>query len=246
MNYIIDNDYYLIDANGKHTQWGVWNPTFLNDDPLWYDERGVNSMQILSWILSAYSIEPDQKFLDAFHYLVDNYDYDTNVINAKITQPSDINYSDDELTFLPYFTYLFSKSSRLSHEVKLSMKRTWHFEFIQTMRSALWNIIYGTTGVEEFGLKEAVWCLRTYPISQINWPVNNDQRTDFFWNPETGRTGNQEGLKIFPYDELNLYRWNTDPFDSQSGLEGGDGHSETDPSAWLLPYWMARYYGYIV
>ena len=32
--------------------------------------------------------------------------YETNVINLKIETPIDDNYSDDELTFLPYFTFL--------------------------------------------------------------------------------------------------------------------------------------------
>ena len=37
-------------------------------------------------------------------------------------------------------------------------------------------------------------------------------------------------------------RWNGDPHD----LDGGSGMSEDDPSDWLLPYWLARYYGLIV
>ena len=32
--------------------------------------------------------------------------YEINVINAKIETTLDDNYSDDELTFLPYYTYL--------------------------------------------------------------------------------------------------------------------------------------------
>ena len=38
--------------------------------------------------------------------------YGLNLINQKITFPRDDNYSDDELAFLPYFTYFFS--SRVS------------------------------------------------------------------------------------------------------------------------------------
>ena len=37
-------------------------------------------------------------------------------------------------------------------------------------------------------------------------------------------------------------RWNGDPHD----MGGGSGWSEDDPGDWLLPYWMARYYGLIV
>ena len=31
--------------------------------------------------------------------------YGLNMINQKITFPRDINFSDDELSFLPYFVY---------------------------------------------------------------------------------------------------------------------------------------------
>lgn len=33
----------------------------------------------------------------------------------------------------------------------------------------------------------------------------------------------------------------SDPYD----LVDGSGYDECDPSAWLLPYWMARYYKFI-
>ena len=34
--------------------------------------------------------------------------YGLNLVNQKITFPLDDNYSDDELAFLPYFTYFFT------------------------------------------------------------------------------------------------------------------------------------------
>ena len=49
-------------------------------------------------------------FINAYYYLVDNYGYNVNIINQKITQPSDDNFSDDELAFLPYFLYIFTVS----------------------------------------------------------------------------------------------------------------------------------------
>ena len=55
-HYIQQNNWLMIDYDGNRTQWGVWNPSYLNDDPAWYSERGVNSMQILSWLLSAYRV----------------------------------------------------------------------------------------------------------------------------------------------------------------------------------------------
>ena len=45
-----------------------------------------------------------------------------------------------------------------------------------------------------------------------------------------------------PASERRQYRWNADPYDV---TDGGDGLSEGDPGAWLLPYWMARHHGII-
>ena len=39
LTYIVENNFYLIDINGKPTQWGIWNPEQLNLDPYFSDER---------------------------------------------------------------------------------------------------------------------------------------------------------------------------------------------------------------
>ena len=45
-----------------------------------------------------------------------------------------------------------------------------------------------------------------------------------------------------PANERCQYRWNANPYLIQ---DCGSGMSESDPGAWLLPYWMARYYDLI-
>ena len=37
--YIVENDFYLIDYNGQPTEWGKWNPAYLDLDFDWADER---------------------------------------------------------------------------------------------------------------------------------------------------------------------------------------------------------------
>jgi hypothetical protein len=41
--------------------------------------------------------------------------------------------------------------------------------------------------------------------------------------------------------ERDAGRWNSDFFD----VDGGSGFTEVDPGAWLLPYWLGRYTGFI-
>jgi len=90
-------------------------------------------------------------------------------------------------------------------------------------------------------MNDVLWCLQTWPLSQIDWPTYNENRTDIFINPDISRSNQRVGLRVFPYDEISMFRWNSNPFD----LNGGSGFGEFDPSAWLLPYWMARYYSFI-
>jgi hypothetical protein len=63
----LKNNFLLIDITGKPTTWGRWSPEYVNDDPLWYDEQGLNSLQILSWLLSAYRITGDDMFITAYN-----------------------------------------------------------------------------------------------------------------------------------------------------------------------------------
>jgi hypothetical protein len=63
--------------------------------------------------------------MDAFNQLCDEYGYNINIINQKITQPSDDNFSDDELAFLPYFTYIWAQQPEMQQEFMLSIDRAW-------------------------------------------------------------------------------------------------------------------------
>lgn len=239
-SYIVTNDYYLIDVTGKPTTWGVWNPTYLNDNKDWFDERGLNAMQITSWLLSAYRITNNQTYLDSFHDLVDNYGYGYNIVNQKITDPPDYNYSDDELAFLPYFTYIWTNSTELKEFFDLSITRAWNLA--RKEKSSLWNVIFGAAGLsDDFAMRDAVETLQQWPLSQINWPVQNSQRLDVFLDANLSRQNTNQSLNLLPYDERSMFRWNGSPFD----LDQGSGTTEYDPSAWLLPYWAARYYNFL-
>jgi hypothetical protein len=54
IDYIIDGGFVLKDLDGAHTKWGVWSPEILNKDPDWAPERGINFVEILSYLKLAY------------------------------------------------------------------------------------------------------------------------------------------------------------------------------------------------
>ena len=258
VDYILANNYTLIDPiTGKETSWGQWQPARLNNDPDWYDDRGPNSNQIVTYLTHAYRITSDPKYLKAFNDLVGNHGYDVNLVNLKITQPSDINYSDDELTYLPYLSFLMAEkmagtnqSNPLFEQAKqsvwLSITRTqW---YVAKGRSSLWNAIF-TAFAQKFSpnninqqfVEDAKWCLKTWPISLVHWPVNNANRLDILADPHRTRNGLEDLLTetLLPFDENPLLMWNANPFRTQ----GGSGHQEMDPGPWLFPYWVGVYFG---
>eukprot|EP00043_Microstomoeca_roanoka_P019783 m.229726 g.229726 ORF g.229726 m.229726 type:complete len:770 (-) comp17056_c4_seq1:240-2549(-) len=250
---IIRHGYLLIDVTGNHTEWGVWAPDYLNQDRSWSDERGLNAMQILAYVaaLTAYSPNPDLQQLgkNAYAELTNmTNQYHKNMVNLKIESPDDNNYSDDELTFLPYYTF-FGAVERASFfdspELHLSFERTW--SAVRQLRSAAWISMYiarGGQNYDDFDLDSLLWNLRTWPLELIDWPVKNSDRRDIFIDSEEDRSGQQGGdsLRVLPANERPQLRWNSNPHD----LDGGSGFSEGDPGAWLWPYWIARYHGIII
>ena len=81
MKYVLDNDFCVVDVDGRCTFWAQWAPAELNDDPVWYEERGVNSIMILGFLMAAFSVTGDKAFATAVCDLVQNHNYDVNMIN---------------------------------------------------------------------------------------------------------------------------------------------------------------------
>jgi hypothetical protein len=106
---ILRDDLYLIDpSTGEPTKWGFWNPVLVNEDPEHYSERGTNSVEMLSFLASAYSVTHDAKYKDKFWELALDYDYLYSAINGKVDNPMEDNHSDNELFFQAYHILLYS------------------------------------------------------------------------------------------------------------------------------------------
>lgn len=112
--------------------------------------------------------------------------------NLKIESPDDTNYSDDELTFLPFYTMFrhAAPGSPVYEAARIAIERTW--KFVRPFRSALWNSIYIASGGQNFNdddVESIGWNLRTWPLDLIDWPVQNSQRRDITFDINTNRDG---------------------------------------------------------
>lgn len=254
--YIVENGFVLVDVTGEPTTWGIWAPEYLNGNRTWYSERGLNSMQMLTWLLSAYRLTADDYYLDAYTLLVGDYGYAENVINQKITDPADVNFSDDELAFLPYLLYFYTMGkglpsgspNYLSEEMTLSVVRAWNM--LNQEHPDLWNFIYSMNpfisisglGNDPFKLKDSIQTLQEWPLSQITWPLSNQFRRDMLYQRQLSRSATVQSNKLMSYAENSVLEWNANPYEINAS---GSGTSENAAFPWLLPYWLGRYLGQI-
>jgi len=153
------------------------------------------------------------------------HQYDVNLLNLKITQPSDINYSDDNLTYLPYFTYIWAAIQSGTHQLgsyfDIGLVRT--MNIVRNVKSATWSVIFqaylnhvapGSVKHSQdwtFVMRDYFWQLQTWPLEQIDWPVFNDDRLDAVFDTSSLNRFNQSDFSsLFPYDEILYLNFNAE------------------------------------
>ncbi len=258
-DYIVKNDYYLLDVDGQPTTYGVWNffqpwSRRLN----WWD-RGLNSLEILSHLKAAYHITGDEKYQKAYLDLAINHHYAAFTLNQKINVPGFINHSDDELAFLSYYPLLkYEQDPKLLADYRKSLERSWRIE--QPERNPLFDFIYGAVmpAGADFDLAGAIFTLERISLDLVRWNHWNSQRSDLKIKSSLGRFREKESVVPLPPEERAVMKWNGNPYalDTESrgwkpteamdnaGIYAG-GLSEEAGTFWLLPYWMGKYYGFI-
>ena len=238
MDHILDHGYNLIDLNGKPTTWGWWSPEKLLAQP---DERALNSLQLLSFLKVTAHLTGRQRYQTEYLKVARDLNY-TNWITRVNDFRQELNYSDEELAMLPFYTvFRYETDPELLGAYGRAVDEWW--KNIQREANPLWTFIYltGRPGAPA-DLPAAAWTLYRMPMDTITWSVRNSQRHDVVFAPARDRFGRREALTLLPPDERPVMRWNANPFD----LDGGDGgHEEDDGAAFLLAYWLGRYHKFL-
>jgi hypothetical protein len=254
MSHVVNNNFYLVDWDGKPTRWGRWNPEYVNAFPEMVGDRKLNSSNIVAMLQTAFHFTKKEKYRDAILYLMKEHGYLTNLMRpmrsigkapagtGKMSQDlSDSwNHSDDEMYFCGYWgLYRYALNDTLKAKYRVAILDHWEAE--RPEKEGLWNIMTSITGAEKFDLEEAVWYLREYPLDLVNWTVKNSHRKDIeFAEPNFRR---QTIAEVLPPDELGISRHNANRFDLDDHGNGRSEYSAGD--SWLLPYWIGRYLGVI-
>jgi hypothetical protein len=254
MQHIVDNDWYLIDYDGKPTTWGRWNPAYVNAFPEEVGDRKLNSSNILAMLQTAYHFTKKEIYKEKAFELINEHGYLDNLMvpmesigrapegsgewDSMLSEAW--NHSDDEMYFLGYWgLYRYAFDDSLKAKYRESILDHWEAE--RPEKEGAWNIFTAMVDADNFDLEEAIWYLQEYPLDLINWTMTNSHRKDI--KPIVENFRRQTTTEVLPPDELKISRHNANRFVLDGGNGGRSEFSAGD--IWLLPYWMGRYLGVI-
>ncbi|MCK5134228.1 MAG: hypothetical protein KAR19_00455 [Bacteroidales bacterium] len=246
MDHIIENDWYLVTWNGEITQWGRWNPDYVNSFPVNVGDRRLNSTLILAFLQTAYHFTGDGIYKEKAYELMDEYGYGENVtrpatiighVEGQILSDS-WNHSDDEMYFLTVPALVkYAFTEELKKEYFKTAQSHWEIE--RSEKNPLWNYLYALIGGSDYDLEESAWWLREFPMDLISWNVDNSHRQDLTRVEPNFRS--QEYTEVLPRDERPVHLHNN----AYRNNGGSNGSREYPPYIYLLPYWAGRYVGAI-
>ncbi|GMV99425.1 MAG: hypothetical protein AMXMBFR84_05640 [Candidatus Hydrogenedentota bacterium] len=239
-NYLLDNDYLLIDWDGQGTRWGFWQPKMLNEEPPHYLENGLNALQILSFLKVSYYIAGDLRYKEHYDKLISEHDYLSNIIVAKKTFPDENNHSDNQLGYVAWYPILqLEWDPKVRMALRKGVRR--HYQTLMEDDSSFFFFVTATIDPEYVNIAGGIDNLRLIPTDRRGWGQLNSHRTDVVFDPRVDRFGKPQLLRVLPADERLVERWNANPYIADYE---GNGRSEDDGCTYLLPYWMGRYHGY--
>ena len=268
-DHLVEHNFCLVDHDGKPTRWAVFNPEALNGDPKWFHERGLNSLSILSYLAVAEHMTGDKKYREAADKLINEHHYAQNALVPKIhTGIGSGNQSDDEMAFMSYYNILkYEKDPKLRAIYAFSLYNYWRLE--EPEANPLFNFIFASSALnhsftDSFGtyqltadkeswLNRSVDELLRFPLDRFNWAHKNSHRLDivplprfnylevYAGEPPMGKGYRVDGY-VVPVDERFYNHHNHDPWQLNVG---GNGNELADGAAFLLPYYMGLYHGYI-
>lgn len=248
-DHILDHGYTLCDHTTRPTRWGHWEPALMNDSPRWKEERGLNSLEILSHLKVAYHLTGEKRYNDAYEDLIQNHHYLLNVLNYRRNNPWwKLNHSDDELAYLAYYPLMLLERDPARRQILTqSLAKTWEpsltEQTIKAEASPFYNFSYGALTGNPCDVESALVTLQDWPLEQTEWAMVNSTRMDVTLRIAPGGGRNRmETDRVLSPAERRVSRWNACYWEADNG---GNGTGADDPGAWLLGYWLGVYHGYL-
>lgn len=259
-DYLVNNDYYLLDLDGEPTEHGDWSRDYVAScvdgffncdapDPAdcaaaCFGGGFVNATEILGHLLAAWHVTGDQTYYDEYRRLLIDQRYGEVIVYddrlLTFLNPAVENHVDHELAMLAFH-------SLIRYEPDPEWRARWQesllgiYETELDEENPLWAaFVAGLTG-EERQRAAVLESLREYPMDLRYWRFDHSHRLDQSIRPERDRFGNSQ-LDEWPppYDEQPVRWWDQSPY---YVVSEGDGRSMRGPMGYSIAYWAARYYG---
>lgn len=138
---VVDNNFKLIDLDGKMTLWGNFCPDLPHQE--------LNSLEMLAALKVTHRITGKERYNAAYHMLIDRYHYDDRAINAKILFPQEWrNVGDDyHAARSLYMLMRWEDDTNLLNKYRMSLNRHWYD----------WKDI-------EFNWESNIWFIMVYKV----------------------------------------------------------------------------------
>jgi hypothetical protein len=252
---LVDHGFRLVGPGERMTRWGNYTPQYF-DTPEGAEDAGLDSLEILSHLRVAARISGRPGLASEYRHVAFDLGYLDNV-SRLASPPPEVNYSDEELAYLAFAPLLdplprspphssptaagAEDDSSVAARYRSTLERFWtrtrnESDPLSAVIAAA-SLPRGQVDVQ--GVREA---LERIPMDTVDWTVKNSGRADITARPRKNRFGRPQSTRALQPNERPVMKWNGDPFE----LDGGDGgRTEDDGAFFLLPYWMARYYGLI-
>ena len=146
-DHLIRHGFYLQDHDGKATRWADFSPEFFNS--IWgWDQKGLNSMMMLSFLNVAYHVTGDNKYLETARMLRDKYQYHINAMLSKMYfPPEDVVPWDNNLCLMSMYGLLkYEEDPELIMMYRESLEIAWLH--ISKQKSAFWNVLYAAQALK--------------------------------------------------------------------------------------------------
>jgi hypothetical protein len=266
-DHLVRNNFCLVDHDGKPTRWAVYDPKAINLDYVWFPERGLNSLSILSYLTVAEHITGDTKYGVFAKKLIEDEYYGMNAMIAKLQRGiGSGNQSDDEMAFMSYYNLIrYTTDEEFKKEMIFSFYNYWivespelnpffNFTFAAVSRGVKYTDPWGTYDLTPWDgwLDDSIQTLTGFPLDRCNWALQNSHRLDLVYlPPQAGRDptskpnrgrGYLVNGKVLPIENRHFNHWNTDPWRLNYG---GNGQVLASGTVYLLPYYMGLYHGFI-
>ena len=240
VDHILSHGYRLCDIDGLPTTWACWAPDELNDKNMWLWEKCLNSLQMLTFLDTAYHMSGDARYREEFKKLAFDKHY---LLNAAHEKKADgrVTHIDDQLGFLNLATILrLETEPAIRRYLLMGLRAHWMYE--RNEHNPFWNVIFGAFTSEDCDLDLTLRQLRDFPLDLTDYDICNSARKDLIYDDEPLKWGGDRQLKTaLPWDARQLCNNDSNPY--RVDFKGrGVAHS---PHIFLLPYWFGRYYGLI-